>query len=281
MKKYISLIAAVAALVFTACEQIAGTEPGNDPNPNVIVYTYAPGGEYNPDNDVAIRVAANNKVEELYYFLEPAADFDANLEAKGESGYADYVKANGQKAELVNSDIDGAKVFNAIITGIKGENRIAVAGFSSSASDLAYTSFTGLSWTDLANGTYSSETMAKLGAGPVPAKLQKCDQIEGRYRFPDLYTPGFHRVFEVVGSAQKDKDGDTFYNVRVANQPIGLSYGNYGMISARDVATWQGSDDYLQNNVYYPDYNYVDIWTQYNVSAGNLGYGYDTFQAGN
>lgn len=281
MKKYISLIAAVAALVFTACEQIAGTEPGNDPNPNVIVYTYNPGTEYNPDNDVAIRIAANNKVDEVYYFLEPAEEFDSNLESKGESGYADYVKANGEKAELTESEFDGSKIFNVIITGIKGENRIAVAGFSSGASDLAYTSFTGLSWTDLASGTYSSETMAKLGLGPVPAKLQKCDQIKGRYRFPDLYANGYHRVFETVGEIQKDSNGDEYYTIRVANQPIGLTYGNYGMISARDVATWQGSDDYLVYNAFYPGDNYVIIWTQYNVSAGNLGYGDDEFVPGN
>lgn len=277
MKKYLSLIAAVAALAFVGCNEKEGTEPGNDAAPNVVVYQYSPGDEYNPDNDVAIKIVANNKVDEVYYLVEPAEAYEANLEAKGQAGYADYVKANGTKADVTVSEFDGAKLFSVILTDIKGENRIVAAGFNSGASALGSTSFTGLSWTNLASGAYSSETMATLGLGPVAATLQKCDQIEGRYRFPDLYQTGYHRVFEISGKAQKDEDGDIFYYVKVAQQEIGLSYGSYGMISARDVATWQNSDNYLVYNVFYPDYNYVIIWTQYNVSAGSLGYGDDEF----
>ncbi len=279
MKKYISLIAAAAALILAGCTKATeGTEPGNDAQPNVAIYQYSPGAEYNPDNDVAIKIAANNKVDEVYYMIIPADSYKADIDAKGENAVADYIKSNGTKAELAVSEFDDAKVFSTILTGIQGTNEIVAAGFSSSASSLANTSFTGLSWTKLASGTFSSETMAKLGLGPVPASLEKCDQIEGRYRFPDLFAKGYHRVFEIVGEAQKDTEGDTFYTVKVANQETGLSYGNYGAISARDVATWQSSSDYLVYNSFYPDYNYVIIWTQYNVTAGNLGYGDDIFQ---
>lgn len=280
MKKYISLIAAAAALVFAACAQIEGTEPGNDTTPYVGIYQYNPGGDYNPDNDIAIRITANNKVDEVYYLYEPVESYTSNLEAKGEAGYAEYVKANGVKADVQVSEFDGAKVFSTVLTGIKGSNQIVVAGISSGASALASTNFVGLSWTVLAKGTFTSVSLdTRISLGPIAATLEKCDQIEGRYRFPDLIAPGYHRVFETVGGAQKDSGGDTFFTVRCANQEIGVEFGSYGMMSARDVATWQGSDDYLVYNYFYPDDNYVCIWTQYNVSAGNLGYGDDIFKA--
>ena len=277
MKKYISLIAVAASLVLVGCTAEEGTEPGNDGAPRVVVYSYNPGGEYNPDNDVAIRITANNEVDELYYIVEPAAAYEENLSSKGEAGYADYVVSNGTKVELVENEFDGVKTFDTILTDIKGENKIVAVGISGKKYGLGNTTFVGLSWTVLATGTYSSELLAKLGIGAFEATLQQCDQDPTRFRFPDLLVEGYHRVFTLTGKEQEDADGDKFFNVLVANQEIGLTYGNYGMISARDVATWQNNTNYLVYNVFYPDYNYVIIWTQYNVTAGNLGYGDDEF----
>lgn len=277
MKKYISIIASAAALILSGCAAKEGTEPGTDASPKVVVYTYNPGAGYNPDNDVAVKITANGAVDEVYYLLEKADDFNANLESKGESGYADYVKANGTKASLETLEFNGSKYFNTIITNVLGESKVVAVGVSSGNYSIANADFVGLTWTDLASGTFSSETMTKLGLSSIPAKLQKCDQVEGRYRFPDLFAEGYHRVFTISGKAQKDDQGDTFYNIVIANQETGLTYGNYGMISARDVSTWQNNSNYLVYNAFYPDYNYVIAWTQYNVTAGNLGYGDDEF----
>ena len=115
MKKYISIIASAAALILSGCAAKEGTEPGTDASPKVVVYTYNPGAGYNPDNDVAVKITANGAVDEVYYLLEKVDDFNANLESKGESGYADYVKANGTKASLETLEFNGSKYFNTII----------------------------------------------------------------------------------------------------------------------------------------------------------------------
>lgn len=276
MKKYIVILASIAVLT-SACAEKEGTVPGNDSSVKVSVYQYNPGEGYNPDNDVALKVSGNSKVSEAYYLIEKAEDYKTNIESKKESGYAEYVASTGTKLDLETNEFDASKYADVILTGISGENVIAVVGKAGSEYDLATINFTGLSWTDLATGTFTSKVLVGKGMAAKKTTLQSCDQIEGRYRFPDLFAPGYNYVFEISGELQTDDEGYKFYNVVVNPQQIGLTFGSYGAITVRDVSTWQSNAAYLTYNQFYPEDNYFIAWAQYYVSAGSLGYDDDEF----
>ena len=278
MKKYIYIIlAATAALSLSSCQKEVGTLAGNDTAPHAVLTTFAPGDEYDSDCDVAVRFTANDVTTGLYYLAEKTAD--KNARNMSDEQYADYVVSNGTKVTTSVNQIDGSQSADVVLQSLFGDNTISVVASNGSAKHLASTTFSGLQWVTLATGTFSSGRMSALGVPASKTILQKCEQLEGTYRFKDLYKTGYHYVFKTQGKAQTDADGDTFYYVTVAGQEIGLTYGSYGNISVRDVATWQGNEAYLQYNTFYPDYNYVIIWAQYYVSAGSLGYDDDIFTA--
>ena len=68
MKKYIynlfMVLLATAAMI--SCTNDEGTEPGNDTNPNIVLYQYKASRPNNPDNDIVLRFAANSKTTEAY-----------------------------------------------------------------------------------------------------------------------------------------------------------------------------------------------------------------------
>ena len=135
MKKYI-LMSFVAALTFsfTSCKEDDGTTPGNDDKPVATLYTYTVESPYNPDNDVAVRMVGNNKVENIYFLVEPTATHDANLKEKGESGYIEYVISNGSKGEIVEDakKVLGSVTIEKVFTNLIGENIISAVAVSPS-----------------------------------------------------------------------------------------------------------------------------------------------------
>lgn len=274
MKKYI-IISAIAVLALASCQKEVGTLPGNDAAPYALVGTSSAGEGYDPDCDVKLRFTGNSVAEEMYYLIEKTADKDAR--EMDDAAYADYVVENGTKLDPVVSEYDGSKTQDVIAQNVFGDNTISVVAVGGGKKYIAYATFTGVQWTTLATGTLSSEKMMALGLTAKATKLQRCEQVPGLYRFPNLYAEGYHYQFKLATEALEDSYGDTYYEVTVEGQEIGLTYGSYGAISVRDVATWQGNDAYRVYNVYYPDYNYVCIWAQYYVAAGNLGYGDDEF----
>jgi hypothetical protein len=274
MKKYI-IISALAVLALVSCQKEVGSVPGNDTAPFALVGTSSPGDGYDSDCDVKIRFTANSATEELYYFIEPTATKDAR--EMDDQAYADYVVANGTKLDPVVNEYDGSKTQDIIGTSVFGDNTISAVAVGGGKKYIAYATFSGVQWTTLATGTFTSAVLKKLGLGAIPTKLQKCEQVPGLYRFPNLYADGYHYQFKLATEALTDGDGDTYYEVSVEGQETGLSYGSYGAISVRDVATWQGNTGYRVYNNFYPAYNYVIIWAQYYVAAGNLGYDDDEF----
>ena len=65
MKKYINALGMIllAIVAMTSCKEEEGTTPGTDGAPAITLYEYAvEAPEYNPDNDLRIRIAANNQV---------------------------------------------------------------------------------------------------------------------------------------------------------------------------------------------------------------------------
>ena len=67
-----------------SCSEEQGTEVGNDSEPSVIVYQYTPGEDYNADNDIKLRIAANNRTQEAYYLYELTEDKEKYIATNGD-----------------------------------------------------------------------------------------------------------------------------------------------------------------------------------------------------
>ncbi|MCI7139646.1 hypothetical protein [Alistipes sp.] len=274
LKKYFYSVLAVAGVVaLTACSADEGTDPGSDSAPAVTLYTYAPGSEYNADEDVMIRIAPNNKVAEIYYKSELTTAVQEYIAANGENAYADQVVASGTKLE-------GGSTQDFVLTGLLGNYTITAVGVAENGRKaVASTTFQGLTWTPITAGTITYGTLGQLGLTPAPAELQKCDVDETLYRVKDMYGKDCHLKFTVLDLGGTDSDGSTFKFCRVANQNTGLNYGSYGAISVQDVGYWQGDESYVTgggfDNCFYvsgPKENQLSFILYYYVSAGYLGY---------
>jgi len=282
MKKniYQLFIALLAFGFITSCVDDEGTLPGNDSEPVATVYQYAPSRPYNADNDIIIRVAANDKTVEAYYLVEKTADISMS-----ESAYMDYVVSNGTKL----AGISGESTADVILTNLFGDYTITVVAVGNGTKTSAKTTFSGLDWTDVATGTYyfagsgftasATANLQNLFGTSTPTVLQVCTTDSKLYRFKDVFGAGYSMKINMLTLTGNDEDGEyTFFRIPVAETPA--IYGNYGTVSVRDIGYWQGSDAWVTDNGYesgmYGDY-YCFLFIQYFVSAGSLGYGYDFF----
>jgi hypothetical protein len=282
MKKYISSLFLVFLGIglFSSCTDDEGTEIGSDSSPVVTVYQYETALPNSADNDATVRVAGNNKVSEVYYFAETTAAKTAR--GMSESDYADYVVANGTKITMSADAQTAGYVADFIVKGLIGDNTITVVGVNGNQKSSASTTFFGLDWVDVTTGTFMAQRksggvygLSSIGFTTSSTTLQKCANKDGLYRLKDCYGAGYSMKFTTTGSKQTDGDGD-FYNVRVASQNTGLTFGKYGALYVRDVALWQNDDSYVSNNQMYAD-NTCYIFNEYFVSAGRVSYGYDYF----
>ena len=278
MKKYIYNIFAVlfAATAITSCTEENGTEPGNDSAPSVIVYQYAAARPNNPDNDVVLRFASNSKANEVYYLAEKTTEMEANLSAKGEEGYMDYVVSSGTKV----SGLSGEGYADVTITDLFGSYTITAVAVNGAMKSSNSVTFTGLDWSNVVTGTYYFEAVPSLGLDPVHTTLQVCTTDATLYRFKDLFGAGYSMKIKLLDITGSDSDGEyTYFRVPATETPY--TYGNYGAIGVRDIGYWQGSDAWVTSYGYesgmYSNYNCF-ICVQYYVSAGNLGYNYDFFE---
>lgn len=287
MKKYIYSLFTVlfAAVAITSCSADEGTDEGNDPRPMVTLYQYSAVKPNNPDNDVRLRFATNNKVSELYYIVEKTTEKDAYVKANGEEAYLDYVVEKGEKL----ADASGASDVDITITGLFGEYTItAVAiGGGAKASDKAV--FTGLDWEDVTTGTYnygiswidgaSSDIIS--GVKSNPTLLQVCTTNPNLYRFKDVFGAGSHMKINLIDYKGEDNDG-TYQFFRVPPTETAFTFGKYGTVSLMDIGYWQGADKWVTDNGYesgmYENHNCF-ICVAYAVAAGTLGFGYDMFIA--
>lgn len=283
MKRYLenAMMVLFTLLAFTACREEEGTEPGNDSNPAVTVYSFEPGDPYNPDNDVQIRVVANNKAADTYYLAELTES--KNARGMSEDAYADYVVSNGTKLTTSTDEQSGGSAADVILTDLYGQYTITAVAVNGGKKSISSTIFTGLEWEDVITGTYilGNETVARIaGTGELPTTLQICTTDETLYRFKDLYATGYHLKINLLPSyTATDADGKyTFF--RVAPQKTPYTYGDYGSVWVRDIGYWQGSDAWITDNGYesgmYGDY-FCFIYLQSYVSAGSLNYTYDFF----
>jgi len=270
MKKNLiyTMMALLAAVSFTACSEDEGTTPGSDSKPVATIFTYSPDLPYDADVDCKVRIATNSATQEVYYFAEKTTDYESRLSSGGEDGVIDYVVSSGTKASA-----SAATPVDVVLQNLGGEYTIAVVAANGSTRSLATTTFTGTAWVDVAKGTYTSgySNAAYFGFASVETTLQKKEADPTQYRFKNLFGTGKHLV--MTKTEYTTSDGGTY--MRVAAQATPFTYGSYGTLNVRDVATWQGSDAYLDNVLYEDGYCY--LWLQWYVSAGNTGYAYDEF----
>lgn len=273
MKKYIYNLFAVllATAAMTSCTAEEGTEPGNDAQPNVVMYQYTVKKPYNEDNDVALRLAFNNQVESAYYLAEKATEKEARLASLGEEGYMDYVVSNGVKVASVAEDA------NITITDLFGKYAITAVAVSGNQKASASSEFTGLEWADVVSGTYYFAVITAMTGESNPTTLQVCTTNNTLYRFKDVFGEGSHMKIQLMPDYQgKSADGTyTYFRIPVTVTPY--MHATYGEVSVRDVGYWQGSEAWITTNGYesgmYEDYSCF-IAAQYYCSGGSFGYGY-------
>ncbi len=275
---YITLATILAAGFFTACEEEEGTAPGNDSQPRVTVYSFTPDDEqYDADNDVKVRVAANSKVQEIYYLAETSDAVESFIKANGENAYYDKVVSSGKKV-----DVKPAETGDIYVTGLYGQNTITFVAVNGSTHNAATVDFFGYTWTTISEGTYtfSEKATSRVGLEKVATSFQVCkDDAVTRYRFKDLYGIGKHLV---MTDAELEQPVDGYSFVRIFAQATPFSYGSYGAINVRDLAEWQGDESYINIDygcVIAENGSYAQIFVQYYVSAGSLGYGLDEYVA--
>lgn len=287
MKKYIDGILALflVGATFTACTQDDGTIPGEDANPNLVIFTQKTVVPNNADNDGTYRVASNNKTTEVYYLAEPTATVTGN--GMSEANYAEYVVSKGAKATLAKDSISGGYYSDIVVPNMVGDYTVSFVAVGGNQKTLRQTTFFGVNWVDVVKGTYyfSKKAQSRLGLGAsVSTTLQQLESDSTQYRLKNLYALGSHLKFIITKNSGAD-DNDSFDYVRVPGQELPISYGSYGAISVRDLGYWQGDDSYA----FSPDYGSymynntlkydVNIAVQLYVSGSSLGYGWDYFEA--
>ena len=281
-KLFTYLLALVSMATFTACTEEAGTEPGGDSQPSVVLYQYtisASESNYNADNDTHLRVAVNNQVSNIYYLAEPTETYDAYIESNGEDAYRQYVVDNGTQATAT----DG--VADIYVTGLFGAHTITVVGMGlNNALCSADVTFFGYTWNTLATGSVVAALLdGTFDFTIMPGfTLQQRDDNPNFYRIPNLYGNGYHLVIQAQGEPETEA-GDFFQQEGVSYQTVTLqtlgtpySYGDYGQISLSDYATYSGNQDYLYYNRLYAN-NYLYVQSIYTVSAGYIVQGYVQF----
>lgn len=263
------------AATFFACSEDEGTKPSSDTAPVVTIYQYKPSRPYNPENDVTIRFATNDKVTDVYYLAEKTSEKTARLTSSGEEGYKDYVISNGKKVD----GISGVSNVDVTISDLYGDYSITAIAVGNKQKTLAYTTFKGLEWNNVATGTYHFFNYKALNISSTTATvLQVCTTDSKLYRFKDLLGKGYHLKINLMGQKGKDEDGE-FQFLRIAPTESPFTY-NSSLVSIRDVAYWQGNDAYATNLKYactmYLNYS-CSLCLQYYISGKSLGYGRDEF----
>lgn len=268
------------AMAFTACTEDEGTEPGNDGAPNLAIFEQSTVVPNDVDVDGTYRIATNNKTEQVYYLAEPTAS------AGTDDAYAQKVVSQGTQLTLGTDTVGGGKVADVVVKNMVGDYTVSFVAVNGNKRTLRQTTFFGLTWNNVATGTYHfnrSVAQTYLGA-PATASvtLQQLSTDPSTYRFHNLYGEGMSLRFTKTTTTGTGSDGVGYTFVRVAAQNTSFSYGSYGTVSVADFATRYNDVSYATDPSYgcmLYDNNNADIIIQYYVSAGRLGNVYEYFVA--
>ncbi len=287
MKKniYSLVVLAMTMVGVTACHpDFEGLEPGNDKNPKATLYTYTPtsaDGNYDADTDVRLRIAGNDKTEQVYY----KAIKTATREGMTEEQVISEVLSSGQS---VSKPGEGASV---MLTGMQGKYTICAVAVNGGDQALTETSFFGLTWTTVKTGSLRT----RFADGATTAydylegvELQKSEDKEGSYRLKNPWGTGVnlpiditlsHEEYDASGWADEGAD-DYFENevtpyqyILMPKTEIGVNTPDYGSLSVGDYTSVRGSD-YTYYCRMYKDY-FIAIYSYWTGGGvGNIGSGW-------
>ncbi len=277
MKKHI--LFALLPLAFAACEDVQeGSSIGGDAAPSVVLYQYSAEetSGYDPDCTAKIRLAVNNATESLYLLTESAADY-ATYYSGDDEAYAEHVIEAGKKIETTDLVVDSyVEAF--------GQNYItavAVKGGEKSISTTA--SFYGVKWNTV-EGT-EDYVYVNFAGGVCQPVLQQREDIPTTYRLKGVdlgdilsgdtpYNLTFSLLTDDEGNevGGVDSQGNSYTFVTVDAHNTGYTYGSYGNVYVRDIATYTGNPAYSTTSygcIMTGD-NQVELVLNYYVSAGNI-----------
>lgn len=241
------LIVVLGILTCSSCTEEVGTVPGNDPQPYVTIYQYAVGEQYNPDNDIALRFVANNKVEEAYYLAEVASEKEAFIASKGEKAYLDHVVADGVKI----NGLSGVSDAEVTLTGMLGKYSITVAAVKGDSKGGSEIVFVGKDWKPKAQGVYTSDFLG--GSWEVEVLY---DEYSGLYRIANCWEEGYHVTFDWDKKENKlDVNGGLKFET-------GVIHSTYGMMSVTPLAN---------DCIYDKDKGIFVFAYKWTVAAGSFG----------
>ena len=277
MKTYFKsfLLLAAGIMAFAACTEENGNEPGNDGKPFSTVYTYEASLPNNPDNDFKVRVTTNNKVEQIFYTVDPSSDIAEISEAE----MIQRVQDKGTQLELDVDSFSGGKFKDFVVTGLFGAYTISVVSIGGGEKTLAQAEVFGLDWEDVCTGAYYIQNNMQpiFETGALPTTLQICTTDDHLYRLKDVFGEGYSMKIQLLDLFGSDEDGDyQFFRV----PPTVTPYEYRGPISVRDIGYWQNNAAFVTEGGYesgmYEDYSCF-IFVNYYDSEGSLTYGYNFF----
>ncbi len=252
MKKHI--LFALLPLAFAACDDVQeGTEIGGDSKPSVVLYQYEAEDSlgYDPDNTTKLRLAINSAVESLYLLTESEADYKAHYSGDDDA-YADYIVANGTKVDVSNLVIDN---YVSDLIGVYYSTAVALKGNEKVLSQTVL--FEGAPWA-LAEGTSDYVYTTWLGT-TCKAQLKYLTTNPNKYRLQginyasegDGITGAATTTYFLTVITDEDGNavgGDGYRFVSLDAQKTTYSYGDYGYIHARDIATYMEDDRYATSS---------------------------------
>lgn len=283
MKKniYKLVVLAMAMVGVTACHpEFEGQETGNDKNPKAALYTYAPttaDGNYDADTDIRLRIAANDKTDQVYYKAIKTATAEGMSEAQ--------IISEVMTGQSVSKPGEGVDVF---LTNMQGAYTIYAVATNGKAQTLTQASFFGKTWTTVATGRLRTrfadkETTAYDYINGV--ELQKSEDTEGVYRLKNPWGTGANLPIEVTASHEEydasgwanEGAGDYFGNpipyhyILMPKTSINITSASYGNLAVGDYYSVRGTD-YTYYCRMYQDY-YITIYS-YWTGSGNIGSGW-------
>ncbi len=272
--KYLLMLA--AAPMLWACSADQGSEPGSDSNPAVTVYCYEPTTpDLNPDNDAIVRFVTNNKATSVKYLVLPTEAVTALVNNGGDKALLDKVEAEGIKIDSLGAN----SYADVTIKGLHGDYTIASVANGTSLGNKV--TFFGLDWNLVKEGTFYYGAIGSniAPAAQVEAALEVCTTDPTLYHIKDAFGEGTALRMYMLDTVGYDDDG-AYTMFRVYPKVTPFTYGNYGWVSVRDVASWQNNTAYATDPDYccgmYEDGN-TFFCLQWYVSAGSLGLAYSFF----
>lgn len=273
MKRFLYATVVALAALFTACDDTQeGATPGGDSMPNVVLYQFKADSTFNADDHTKIRLSINSAVDSLFLLAESEEDYNAHF--SGDNGaYANYIEEYGEKIA-----IDSLKNIDMHLE-LSGLNYITAVAVGNGQKAISQTvSFNGMTYTKV-TGTDGYVFTDPWGAASE-AELYVCDQDENVYRLSGaiLSAIGDDETFDIDINIFTDDSGavvggDGFRYLSISAQETPFEYGNYGIVSVRDIATMQGDPAYSTSSKYgsiITDDNQLSLILNVYVSAGNL-----------